>query len=328
MDIMKGIRFRQVMAIIINVLLILAAIAVQIVYYSMKNALASQKAADRWSKINNYAQISVFLSEISPLSLEDIDTIRYNVDKELDQAGINADSDIPNSWIAAYSFEGNTTATREDKSLDIAVTAVGGSFFLFYPVDLVNGACFWESDISDDLVVIDENVAWNLYGSNDVVGMEIKIDEKTYIISGVSKCKNDFVSRSSYGDTPRVYMSYSSYAGFSKEESRITAYQVLLPNSIKGYAFNLMVNIFENSYSEKEYSIVENSDRYSLSNLFGIIRDFGKRSINVQAIYYPYWENAARMTEDYGALLIVLSILLLVYPFREITLLLHRFIKK
>ena len=36
--------------------------------------------------------------------------------------------------------------------------------------------------------------------------------------------------------------------------------------------------------------------------------------MNTQGIIYPYWENAARLTEDYAALLLALLILFAICP--------------
>ena len=61
-------------------------------------------------------------------------------------------------------------------------------------------------------------------------------------------------------------------------------------------------------------TVVENTGRYSFGNLWSIFRSYGKRSMNTQGIIYPYWENAARLTEDYAALLLALLILFAICP--------------
>lgn len=316
----------------INILLITLFIVVQCISSYITNGLPSQKLADRWSVENRFGQISVYLSENSALSIDDIYAIRSSVDTSLETDSITPSGDNARLWIDAYSAEGSVTVNREDKSVESVVTAVGGDFFLFQPLELLSGSYFGDS-AADDLVIIDENLAWLLFGSSSVAGLELEIGGRPYIVAGVSKCEDDFASKAAYGEEPRIYMSFSAYervhissspSAAEPEEGGspdsgdgntlgITVYEALIPNPVKNYALNTLGVIFEGD-TDKSFSIVENSNRYSISNLFGLITSFGIRSMNQKGIYYPYWENAARITEDYGAALFLLSILLIIMP--------------
>ena len=83
-----------------------------------------------------------------------------------------------------------------------------------------------------------------------------------------------------------------------------------MPDPISGYAKSVVSDNFQTDGGD----IVENSSRYSLGHLWEIIRSFGDRSMRTNGVIYPYWENAARLTEDYAALLLVLSILFALCP--------------
>lgn len=63
---------------------------------------------------------------------------------------------------------------------------------------------------------------------------------------------------------------------------------------------------------DTEYNLVGNADRYSISNLIDIISDFGVRSMRQAGFTLPYWENAARMVEDYLVALMIITIALLI----------------
>ena len=59
-----------------------------------------------------------------------------------------------------------------------------------------------------------------------------------------------------------------------------------------------------------------------------MIGDFGKRSMGLNGIIYPYWENAVRLTEDYAALLLVLTVLFAVTPAVSVTVTAVRWLRK
>ena len=83
-----------------------------------------------------------------------------------------------------------------------------------------------------------------------------------------------------------------------------------MPNTITSFAKNMV----QEHFPLKDGIVVENSSRYSLENLLNVIGDFGKRSMGLNGIIYPYWENAVRLTEDYAALLLVLTVLFALLP--------------
>ena len=77
----------------------------------------------------------------------------------------------------------------------------------------------------------------------------------------------------------------------------------------------------------KDGIVVETSSRYSLGNLLDVIGDFGKRSMGLSGIIYPYWENAVRLTEDYAALLLTLTALFALMPGIILTVTMVRILK-
>ena len=61
-------------------------------------------------------------------------------------------------------------------------------------------------------------------------------------------------------------------------------------------------------------SPLKNSNRYSALSLAKVALAYGERSMNTHAVIYPYWENAARLTEDYAALFLLLMVLFAITP--------------
>ena len=81
------------------------------------------------------------------------------------------------------------------------------------------------------------------------------------------------------------------------------------------------------SASDDTCLVVENSSRYDLKNRFGIVKNFGMRSVVDKLIAYPYWENAARITEDKSALLLVLQLVGLAVPAVTVTYLICKLVR-
>lgn len=46
---------------------------------------------------------------------------------------------------------------------------------MFHPLKLITGSYFSGNDLMQDYCIIDQDAAWQLFGSNDVVGMTVYI---------------------------------------------------------------------------------------------------------------------------------------------------------
>ena len=113
------------------------------------------------------------------------------------------------------------------------------------------------------------------------------------------------------GKLRNIYMSYSLYQKLYPKIN-ITCYETVLVNPVDNFASQLLSDCL----TEKEnLVIVENSTRFEKLNLLRLLKNFGMRSIQTKAIVYPYWENAARIAEDYAGLLFCLSLLFMLFPF-------------
>ncbi|MCL2402206.1 MAG: ABC transporter permease, partial [Oscillospiraceae bacterium] len=161
-----------------------------------------------------------------------------------------------------------------------------------------------------DRVVLDEALAWRLFGSVRVAGLEITIGGRPHTIAGVVSRDNDFATSRAYTDGAGLFMSYESLRELTDGEARISTYMIVLSDPITGFALSILTEAFPANGAH----IVENSARYSLSNTFNTIASFGERSMRADGMIFPYWENAARYTEDWLALLLALSLAFIVCP--------------
>ena len=186
---------------------------------------------------------------------------------------------------------------------------MGGDFFYFHPLTLRSGAYIDSEDLMDDLVILDEEIAWRLYGGTNLAGMPVTINGEHFLIGGVVARETDFATERAYPGDGGVYMSFSAMKRLN-EDAAITGYEIVMPDPITSYAKGVVSDTFPIGAGD----VVENSRRYSLSHLWEVLRSFGERSMRSNGVIYPYWENAARLTEDYAALLLLLSALFAVCP--------------
>ncbi len=273
----------------------------------------SQQMAARWSPDGDMAQISCFFSQNAEVSHDNIEEFRHSIDGALTEASIEQDSPNANArlWADAFSAGGRISVTSDRTTIQANALGVGGDFFLFHPLRLLDGAYFSESDLNSDYVILDEDGAWQLFGSNDIAGMMVYIGGEPHVVAGVVHRERGRLQEAAGLDTTLVYVSYDTLEKYGTNNG-ISHYEIVMPNPVKKFAYNYVMEHI--GVSEEDREILENTSRYSLKKRMEVVMDFGLRSMNGKAIIYPYWENVARGYEDIIALLTFLSMLFLLYP--------------
>ena len=281
----------------------------------MIGGLADQQAAARWDQEGGSAQVSCFLAENASLDEFQIMSFEKQLEKSLlevlpadGQGGENG----KRLFIDAYSSLGRITVTSEKGKLeDVAAVGIGGVFFQFPPMQLVSGGYFSGNDLMKDFVVLDEEAAWQLFGSNDVAGMGVMIGEVPHYVSGVVKRQDGRFAESAGLDKTVVFVSNESLGAYGKSQG-ISIYEVTAPNPVKGFVSKCLKEKL--GVEESDMVVVENSSRYSLEAMIPVILAYGARSMQNTAVKFPYWENIARGWEDVRALVLLLQIFLLAVP--------------
>ena len=302
---------KRILLIAVNAVLVLAFIACLVASGSIRGTLRSQQAARAWTGQSGerFAQLSVFVPDRFILDEEALYNLRSSVDKALVAASIEADEGRT-LYTDAWSAEGDVFVIGGRGSAPVRAFGVGGDFFLFHPLNLRDGSYLSPDDLMKDRVLLDEELAWRLFGSVRVAGLEVMIGDRLHIIAGVVSREDDFASSKAYTYGAGMFMSYDSLREQTNGSARIDCYEIVLPDPITGFALSALTDAFP----DKDARIVENSARYSLSNVFGAVGSFGERGMRTDGMIYPYWENAARYTEDWLALLLVLALALIACP--------------
>ncbi len=294
----------------VNGLLALLAAVCLLLSCAVRSALPTMDAARTWAGESGepFVQLGYFLPENTPASEEDVWKFRQAVDSKLTEAALKAPEN-GSLYTDAYSGGGTLTVTGERGSAEVKVLGVGGDFFRFHPLPLRSGNYLAETDLMLDRVLLDEELAWKLFGGIDLTGMTVTIGTADYYVAGVISREKDRYSTMAYTDGAGMFMAYSTLKACD-ETAGISCYEIVLPDPITGFGKNLL----NENFPVKEGAITDNSHRYSLGNLLNILGDFGIRSMKTSSIVFPYWENAIRLTEDYAALLLVLTVLFALVP--------------
>ena len=303
----------------VNAVTLTAICILTIIGNSMAKSQQYNYAANRWKNDSkeNFSQVSTFFSDDSGFNTDSLNAVRSGLIKELNDASFpTEDGKLP--FADAYSTSVGTVTVKSDTTgkSDADLTAVGGDFFLFRNFELADGAFFSENDLMQDGAVIDRNLAWLLYGSYEVTGMNLYINGIKFYISGVIETPSTKPEKHCAGKLPKIYISYDGASGLSMVSDdasdseivsedipeisegfkNITCYETVLPDPVENFAYNAVKKQFSESYKD-ECSIVNNSERFSPSSRAKAFKKISDYAVVKKSINYPYWENASRIVE-------------------------------
>lgn len=277
--------------------------------------LSEQQAAVRWDEKKRAAQVSCFFAE--DIAVDEMQLVNFEKQLEKQLLEVLSQEDTPKRadqrlFIDAYSSEGTITVVSEKGTLkDVNAVGIGGDFFWFHPLQLISGQYFSGADLMQDSVIIDEEAAWQLFGSNDIAGKSVMIGDVPHYISGVVKRQEGKFAESAGLEDTVVYVSCETLEAYG-ETSGISCYEVVAPNPVKNFVYTAVKE--KMGIKETDMLVVENSSRYSVESMIPVLLDFGSRSMQKRAIPFPYWENIARGYEDVRALVLILQSILLLIP--------------
>lgn len=280
----------------------------------LSGLLDSQKAVERWvSDDTRYAQVSAFISPDAGVKSYSIERgMVSSLDAAMTEASISASKEGAKIYTYCYSSVetvivskiNEETGMELKKTISAAATAVGGNYFLFHPEKLLSGYYFDPTDnVLNDFILIDDTLAWQFFGSPDVVGRRLQINGKTCYIAGVYK--PDDVYSEFAGDSCRLYMSHSLF-----DDLTVTACEAVLPDPVSNFAVDTFKKCI--SVSEGEAAFVENSGRFTDRSLLNSLKNSSRKSVRNGTIAYPYVENTAVVLVDYATVWFVFKLIAMI----------------
>lgn len=313
-NLISALSVKQIVFSLITVLSLAIFLVLTIWSDHLVGSLTDQQAAMRWDDEGKSAQVSCFLSDGVTLDEGMVINFEKQLEQQLKEVLSSEEYSEENGRrliVDAYSSQGQIAITSEKGSLEAAAVGVGGDFFYFHPLTLVSGRYLSGDDLMKDYIMLDEEAAWQLFGSSDIAGQSVMIGGIPHYVSGVVKRQDGRFARKAGLDKTVVYLSNESLAAYGKG-GNINTYEVLAPNPVKHFVYTAVKEKL--GIAEEDMEVVENSSRYSLESLIPVILDFGTRSMQNSAIKFPYWENIGRGAEDVKALALLFQGIFLLVP--------------
>ncbi|MBR1659441.1 MAG: ABC transporter permease [Oscillospiraceae bacterium] len=310
----RGLRLRPrtKRLLIVNAALALLALACLAVVLGLRGRLPAQRAAERFAGDSEFqfAQLSALMSTGDKLNPGAVYTFRRELEKQLSESSLET-TERGRLYIDAWCSFGKSKAVGDHGSADVDIVAVGGEWFFFHPLRLKAGEWLYEDDVMDDRVVLDRELAWRLFGGDDLTGLTLDIGGRPFRIAGVVERDGDFASRAARGEGNVLYMSYTAWNAMSEDRATpIDCYELASAQPVEGFVRNFMKEKFPLGGGE----LVDNGSRFRLKGIWSVLGQFGTRSMQRGGLARPEWENAARCLEDWCALFLGLAALFAVCP--------------
>lgn len=283
---------RRFISLITSLLLLLTAF---ISYVCVKSSAELPTALGK-----DHAIVRIFDKDgISPV---EISNIRFAAE----EASTADTEDDGRLWCDAYSYFTEVNVSRSDSdAVGCQAIVTGGDFFLFHGITFKKGWYYSDTDLHLDRVVIDERLAFELYGSNDVEDMTLTLGPKTLYVAGVVAMDEGRAKELQLGTKPLIYLP-QHIAESILGERNFESYEIMMQNPVDSYAVNALASVTEGK------EVVDVTNRFGLGEIFKVIREFPTRSYRTSSAVYPYWENSDRGTEDLLALLLTVNAVLTV----------------
>jgi hypothetical protein len=268
----------------------------------LKNRLDYLDAGKRWSADGSrYAVIGLYAEESAGISADSAEGWTHSVDGKLSEASVTP-AEGARAWAYCYGTDAVLQVVGPKGNANAETIAANGDFFVFHQLKFRYGSGFLNDPVNPMGVVLDRDLAWRVFGAENVVGMTVTVSGEEFTVVGIAEKESSAGPYTrAYGTTPRMYM---SYAGFSKiGEGNITFFEAALPNAVKGFAYN----IFTESVPRNEDStaVAEATDRFSIKNRFENMKELTYAWVSINKIEFPYWVNEARVY-DYRAAVMML----------------------
>ena len=312
---------------ILTVLLcLLAAAGLALGRRALVRQLSSQLAWQRWSGgESGFSQLGVYYEAGAGPDETTLMQLRQDVDAALAAESLAPASENARLWFDAFSAQLTVTLRTDSGTLTARAIATGGDFFQFHPLAMRSGWYYSPRDVMQDQVILDPDAAWALFGGYDLTGMTLTVNGLTCRVAGVAE-KPDGAEGRAYGDTPTVWLSWDLLKQLTTAPNA-SCYEAVLPQPVKDFAKNTLTNALKLETADGD-RLTQSPKRFSywqsLRTLAGLSGQLSKNA----PLQYPYWENAARVTQTWCGLLAALVLLLLLWPLIWLALLIIRNVRR
>ena len=150
--------------------------------------------------------------------------------------------------VSVHETTGGISLTAGAKSQDdVNLYQVGGNFFQVYPRTFVSGRPLSRGDSGKNVIVLDERLAFLLFGDQEAEGKTVRIGEAVYTVAGVAAHRRRIGEKSEYtawipvntGNAPKAEIAILTLGGRSADAER-TLFEASCADALgSGQAFDL-----------------------------------------------------------------------------------------
>lgn len=325
-------RLLGLITVVINAVALIGTVALTATGGYIARSQSCNYAWERWQNGSDdkYVQLSCFFSKDAGFNTDSAEGVRSVLYSDLKTVSVVPEEGkelVPHAYSTVAGTSYITCDTKGQSEAEI--TAVGGDFFLFHDFRLLSGAFISEDSLMHDGAVIDRQLAWNLYGSENIAGQKIYINGTELYISGVIDTPETRLEKKCTNDSPKAYISYyaadqifGSHGKFdedisSSEFSDVTCYECVVPEPVKNFAYNSLKEYIQPMYSG-DVGIINNTERFLPEKRKNALKKLDSYMVRKDDIPLPYWENASRLAEVrlsfiYGGRRLLLAIMLVTF---------------
>lgn len=273
----------------------------------MRSNLDYLRTGERWSAGGErYAVIGMYAQQDAGISPDHAQSWVRSIDAKLLEASVTP-PEGGRSWTWCCGSDVTLPVTGTKSTVNARVMAVAGDFFLFHQLAFRYGGGFLNDNSNPMGIVLDRDLAWRVYGAENIVGMTVSVMGEEYVVVGITDRESSSEAyRKAYGDTPRMYMSYAGYEKVG--DGNITFFEAALPNSVRGFAMNIFSGAV--TANEDASAVIEATDRFSLKNRYANMKQLAYSWAGINRIEYPYWENEARVYDYRAAVMMLFEVAL------------------
>ena len=283
--------------IIVNIICLSLIILAQIGYNVQSESLVTGQAYRRWANgRDDFAQVSCFIPENLKFTEDNINLLRTSIKQGHQECSGGTPNRENSSLVDTFSTMRNLNVKNSRTEYKADVFGVGGNFFYFHQLQLASGSYFSDENTMKDLAVLDEKLAWELFGSVDILGQTISVKGENFTVCGVVKLESCYAAKKTNGINPKLFVSYERLKKVLDSELPITCYEMIMQEPNEKFSYQLIETKL-GDYKE-QIETKEISGRFRKLTLLAQLKSHWNRIIRTKPIAYPFWENAFLICES------------------------------
>lgn len=216
---LKNLHMWQKVGLVLCLVFWIASVILGAVCRRTTDRLVDQNAAERWSEEGSFSQVSAFLAEGSGASEDTVKAMYTGLMLDLQTDAITLSEKQSENGARlieeCYCGMGSADLSVGTETVTVNAIGVGGDFFNFHPLEMIDGYYFSQDDLMKDRILLDDQTAWRLFGSPNVVGMSVTIGGTPHFIAGVFRQPRERFYKDSGIGSYLIYMSYDSLCKYT-----------------------------------------------------------------------------------------------------------------